>query len=168
MVFKVALCRECGQHYIVGKVQDGVLQEAIRDPGYPEFGATFFRPLEQMVPEVAVESDEDSTDEAQLFCLCVRCGAIARHRGGRNETGCGHSQLILVEKQKGAEEREDQVPRCNACGYRAPDPVREVVHGTDGSHAVIATTLCQNLPAKRRKVLAFADGRPRGWQARGA
>jgi len=37
--------------------------------------------------------------------------------------------------------------------------VREVVHGTDGPHAVIATTLHQNLPADRKKVLAFADGR---------
>jgi len=39
------------------------------------------------------------------------------------------------------------------------DPVREVIHGTDGPHAVIATTLYQKLPEERRKVLAFADGR---------
>jgi hypothetical protein len=37
--------------------------------------------------------------------------------------------------------------------------VREVVHGTDGPHAVIATTLYQTLPKDSRKVLAFADGR---------
>ena len=37
--------------------------------------------------------------------------------------------------------------------------MREVVHGTDGPHAVIATTIPSNLPANRRKLLAFADGR---------
>ena len=37
--------------------------------------------------------------------------------------------------------------------------VREIIHGTDGPHAVIATTLFRNLPERRRKILAFADGR---------
>lgn len=77
----------------------------------------------------------------------------------QGELPCEHAKSILVEEQEGAKEREDQVPRCSVCGYRAPDPVREVVHGTDGPHAVIATTLFQILPQKRRKVLAFADGR---------
>lgn len=51
--------------------------------------------------------------------------------------------------------------KCGACGYAAAgrDPVREVVYGADGPHAVIATTLYQSLPERRRKVLAFADGR---------
>ncbi|NQT84567.1 DUF1998 domain-containing protein [bacterium] len=51
--------------------------------------------------------------------------------------------------------------RCGVCGYNAAgrDPVREVIHGTDGPHAVVATTLYQKLPEKRKKVLAFADGR---------
>ena len=70
-----------------------------------------------------------------------------------------HNTNILLQKQAGAEEREDQIPRCAVCGYQAPDPVREVVHGTDGPHAVIATTLYQELPKARKKILAFADGR---------
>lgn len=50
---------------------------------------------------------------------------------------------------------------CAGCGYGTGgrDPVREVVYGADGPHAVIATTLFQMLPKERRKVLAFADGR---------
>ncbi len=39
------------------------------------------------------------------------------------------------------------------------DPVQEVVHGSDGLNAVIATALHELLPEKRRKVLAFADSR---------
>jgi len=45
-LFEVGLCRECGQHYIVGKVVNNKLLEAIRDPGRSDFGATFFLPIE--------------------------------------------------------------------------------------------------------------------------
>src|SRR5581483_648527 len=50
---------------------------------------------------------------------------------------------------------------CGNCDYTAAgrDPVREVIHGTDGPHVVIATTLYQHLPEERKKMLAFADGR---------
>jgi len=151
--FEVALCRECGQHYLVGRVMKNGnrLVEAIRDPGDPEFGATFFRPA-----ETTGDRDDECDGDGQLFCLCVRCGEIRRQ--GTPLT-CGHGQSIVVEMQKAAQEREDQIPKCSACGYQAPDPVREVVHGTDGPHAVVATHLFQTLPPDRRKILAFADGR---------
>jgi len=157
-VFEVALCRECGQHYLVGKFKAGKLQEAIRDPGDPDFGATFFRPIEDSGDEA--EGDEDSRARSKkMFRLCVECGSMWQTNRRQGQLSCGHNNSILMEQQEGAEEREDQVPRCSACGYQAPDPVREVVHGTDGPHAVIATTLYQRLPTKRKKVLAFADGR---------
>lgn len=154
-VFEVALCRECGQHYLVGKLRDGKLMEAIRDPGHPDFGASFFRPIEESMEET---SEEENEVEKNIFNLCIVCGVMSKAKGKGSKTPCGHSNSILIERQEG-QEGEDQIPRCSVCGYRAPDPVREVVHGTDGPHAVIATTLYQKLPEDRRKVLAFADGR---------
>jgi len=156
VVFEIALCRECGQHYLVGRFREGKLREAIRDPGDPDFGATFFRPIEEDVTEV--DEEEDNAAKKKIFRLCIECGAMMQVSRKKSELACGHTNSILVEQQEGAEEREDQVPRCSICGYRA-DPVREVVHGTDGPHAVIATTLYQKLPQKRRRVLAFADSR---------
>jgi len=156
-VFEIALCRECGQHYLVGRFREGKLQEAIRDPGHSDFGATFFRPIEEDVTEI--DEEEDNAAKKKIFRLCIECYAMVQVNRKQSEMTCGHAKSILVEKQEGAEEKEDQVPRCSACGYRAPDPVREVVHGTDGPHAVIATTLYQKLPQKRRRVLAFADSR---------
>ena len=147
-LFEVALCRECGQHYLVGRLTGGKLCEAIRDPGHPEFGATFFRP----VNENEYEEPEEGNDDHELYELCISCGAIVK-KG--DESNCEHSNSIVVEQQKGTEEREDQIPKCSACGYSAPDPVREVVHGADGPHAVIATTLVQKLPKDRKKVLAL-------------
>ena len=56
----------------------------------------------------------------------------------------------------------DRLKQCETCGYRRGgigDPVQEIVHGSDGPNAVIATALHELLPEDRRKVLAFADSR---------
>lgn len=151
-LFEVGLCRECGQHYLVGKIVNGKLREAIRDPGRSDFGATFFLQADA-VPE---EEDGEQNQSPKCYKLCIRCGEICRDT---QELRCDHGVAVRVLEQAGAREREDQIPRCAVCKYQAPDPVREVVHGTDGPHAVIATTLYQELPERRRKVLAFADGR---------
>ncbi|MCL4514092.1 MAG: DEAD/DEAH box helicase [Firmicutes bacterium] len=158
--FEVALCRECGQHYLVGRIKDGKLVEAIRDPGDLKFGATFFRPLED--GEEDEESDEEDRSpkngKKEIFRLCVRCGEISK-----SELQCGHDAVIQVVKEPPPEDedRPDQLARCGVCGYHAAghDPVREVVYGADGPQAVIATTLYQEIPDERKKVLAFADGR---------
>jgi hypothetical protein len=157
--FEVALCRECGQHYFVGPkdFKGGRLVEAIRDPGDVNFGATFFRPIENGKDEDEGGESGEATNKV-VFQLCVRCGEMRR-----GKPQCGHDNLIWVVKEESPpdEDRADQMAKCGACGYSAAgrDPVREVVHGTDGPHAVIATTLYQTLPEERKKVLAFADGR---------
>lgn len=157
--FEVALCRECGQHYFVGRkdFRGGKLAEAVRDPSDTSFGATFLRPIEN-----GGDTDEDEengrTTDREVFHLCIRCGEAQR-----GSLRCGHASSLRVVKEKPPkdEDRADQMAKCGVCGYSAAgrDPVREVVHGTDGPHAVIATTLYQALPVKRKKVLAFADGR---------
>jgi hypothetical protein len=158
--FEIALCRECGQHYFVGQrgFKGGKLMEAIRDPSHLNFGATFFRPIENDKDEVDEEEDNGETNSRQVYQLCVQCGEV--HPG---KLPCGHDHSIRVVKEESSpdEDRADQIARCSACGYNAAgrDPVREVVHGTDGPHAVIATTLFQILPEKQKKILAFADGR---------
>ena len=159
IAFEVALCRECGQHYFVGPkdFKGGKLVEAIRDPSHVGFGATFFRPIEDTVEEDD-EDDGKAANNKQVFQLCVQCGEM-----GKSKPKCGHSSLIHVVRGESPkdEDRADQMAKCGACGYNAAgrDPVREVVHGSDGPHAVIATALYQALPIGRKKVLAFADGR---------
>lgn len=150
-LFEIGLCRECGQHYLVGKVLNDKLVEAIRDPSREDFGATFFLPMDEQPLE-----EEDQEEQGEQYSLCPQCSEIRRYP---KPLRCGHGVEIKLLKQTEAKEREDQVLRCAVCGYQAPDPVREVVHGTDGPHAVIATTLYHKLPEDRRKVLAFADGR---------
>ena len=153
-IFEVALCRECGQHYFVGpkEFRGGKLGEAICDPGQHGFGATFLRPLEN---DGDTRDEENRADEpGQVFQLCIQCGDTGRHR-----PQCRHTNTLRVLKEPSPqdEDRADQMAQCGACGYNAAgrDPVREVVHGTDGPHAVIATTLYQSLPEGRKKVLGL-------------
>lgn len=155
--FEVAVCRECGQHYFVGPKDfaGGRLGEAVRDPGDPQFGASFFRPLEA---DPGDDEEETQAAPARQYQFCVRCGQLSRAR-----PSCGHGEVITVVREEPPkdEDRADQQARCGACGYTAGgrDPVREIMYGNDGPNAVIATTLYRALPPARRKVLAFADGR---------
>lgn len=170
--FEVALCRECGQHYLVGKMggesRAGYFLEAVRDPSHSEFGVDFLLPLEdqgaQPEGEEGEGGDEEeprrpSSDQEQLFNLCLRCRAYWREGLPPScEHGANPGAVLRVIRQP-VTEGQDALRRCGACGYRGPDPVQEVIHGADGPSAVIATTLYEVLPPETRKVLAFADGR---------
>ncbi|MEW6244682.1 MAG: DEAD/DEAH box helicase [Bacillota bacterium] len=135
-VYEVALCRECGQHYIVGQLRGNRIVEASRDPGGEDYGVRFFKPI---------ESEADISDHAQLYTLCLECGWV---RAGR-AAPCAHGNTVILELQEQDEEEPDRIRACSTCGYTGRDPAREVVYGTDGPHAVVATALVQNLPADR-------------------
>ena len=137
---EIALCRECGQHYYVGRKHEGKLKEAVRDPSQPRFGVDYYLPTE--------DGDE---------LLCRRCGALSDA-----VPVCDCGAAIRVRKCDTDEQNPDQLKRCESCRYRrggVGDPVQEIVHGSDGPNAVIATALHELLPQNRRKVLAFADSR---------
>lgn len=150
MAFEAALCRECGQHYFVGRREGGYLREALRDYGNDEFSVSFFRPI----------SERDIGEgQTKVSRLCVRCGAISPPNCGPINPLCGHDSAIDVVEERLRDAAEDQMRTCGACGYRGPDPVREIVHGNDGPNAVVATVVHRCLPKDRRKVLGFVDGR---------
>lgn len=159
ILFELAVCRNCGQHYLVGLIKNGKLVEAIRDPGGEEFGAKFFRIIENDVDDDNdEEEDESSKNSKKKYQLCLECSAI-----NKTFLHCGHANQIHVIEEPTPidEDRADQIAKCSVCGHHAAgrDPVREIVHGHDGPNAVIATALYQKLPENRKKILAFADSR---------
>ena len=140
---EIALCRECGQHYYVGRHQGGKLMEAVRDPSQHDFGVDFYLPT--------------GTGHTGDYFLCRRCGALSAE-----SPECGCNATIRVRKCDSHKDRPDQLKECATCGYQrggVGDPVQEIVHGTDGPNAVIATALHEMLPEHKRRVLAFADSR---------
>ena len=137
---EIALCRECGQHYYVGRERDGKLEEAVRDPSQPAFGVDYYLPVE--------DGDE---------WLCRSCGSLSK-----TSPACDCGGGIQVRKCESHQDHADQLKQCETCGYRRGgigDPVQEIVHGSDGPNSVMATALLELLPEDRRKVLAFADSR---------
>ena len=142
---EIALCKECGQHYYVGHInshEEGKLTEAVRDPSRLDFGVDYYLPL--------IEQDNSS-----LF-LCRRCGILS------SKIVCTCDAMIPVKKCNSRSEHPDQLSKCEVCDYRRGgigDPVQEIVHGSDGPNAVIATALHGLLPENGRKILAFADSR---------
>ena len=137
---EIALCRECGQHYYVGRERDGKLKEAVRDLSQSDFGVDYYLPAE---------------DGHEI--LCRRCGALSQ-----STPNCGCGTPVRVKKCEPHKDHADQLKQCETCGYQRGgigDPVQEIVHGSDGPNTVIATALHELLPEDRRKVLAFADSR---------
>ena len=142
---EIALCRECGQHYYVGREKNSILQEAIRDPSHHEFGVDYYLPL---------DNDVETSSASRL---CRQCGRLSVWN-----SGCECSADIPVQKCDPHAEHPDQIKQCKVCGYQRGgigDPVQEIVHGSDGPNSVIATALHGLLPEGRRKVLSFADSR---------
>ncbi len=139
---EIALCRECGQHYYVGRAQDGKLKEGNRDPSHPGFGVDYYLRL---------------PTESGGELLCKRCGALSK-----DTPRCDCDASIPVKKCKSHDQHSDQLKQCETCGYQRGgigDPVQEIVHGSDGPNSVIATALHELLPINKRKILAFADSR---------
>lgn len=137
---EIALCRECGQHYYVGRKRDGKLQEAVRDPSQPDFGVDYYLPVK---------------DGDELLCRC--CGSLSK-----STPNCHCGASVPVKRCESHQINTDQLKRCATCSYHRGgigDPVQEIVHGSDGPNTVIATALHELLPEEKRKVLAFADSR---------
>ena len=145
---EIALCRECGQHYYVGRQRHGRLEEAVRDPSQPGFGVEYYQPLELSAGATHV--------------LCRRCGRLSAVASATSGCNCGPSAALQVAKCASHKDQPDQLKQCATCGYQrggVGDPVQEIVHGSDGPNAVIATALHELLPETGRKLLAFADSR---------
>jgi len=163
--FELAICQDCGQHYIVGKIRGGRLEEAVRDPARDDFGVSYFLPLglkqaSEKLPPNGEKGPTEAIDDAETpkpsHILCAVCGRITQLP---HVPDCGHAVWLYLSFQKSKNDAPDELAKCAICGRKGKDPVKEVIHGSDGPHSVIATALHSMLPPEKRKVLAFADGR---------
>ena len=143
---EIALCKECGQHYYVGKRKKNVLVEANRDSTNADFGVEYYLPIESGM-----------TESDKCLYLCKRCGSLSI-----SKPDCGCNATVKVEKCPNKRGRPDELEKCRSCGYdrgSMGDPVREIVHDVKDPNSIVATELHDMLPVKHRKILAFADNR---------
>ncbi len=147
--FDLALCTFCGQHYLSGRIENNQFVPPIADSTHDDFNRTFYLPMTTDDDEFR----ELSQDWEPPLTVCTTCGMMG------NQRGCGHGtslQLVPVRTDPKTEQLE-----CLICENRSSRQIREMVHGGDGPHVVIATALHADVPADRRKVLAFTDSRQR-------
>ncbi len=145
---ELALCSECGQEYIVGAIRNGILKEAIREQTSLNFCVNYYR--------VLTEIPENLSSDEQLYKLCRKCAAVCKFE---EQLQCEHDFFCLLQGLAPGEDKDDTLPACTNCNFKSQDPVKEIVHGTDGPHAVIASTIFKKLPKGKNKLLAFSDGR---------
>ncbi len=144
--FELALCRFCGQHYLVGQVSGNRFVAANRDYSSVGYRIDYLLPL---------ESGEGGLQPN--VWLCAVCGTLSK--SAQCSRGC-EGEMIPVFFHEEAHDRDSgELKYCLVCNVAASDPVRELIYGGEWVQAVIATTILDLLPRERQKLLAFADGR---------
>lgn len=137
MMFEIAVCEDCGEIAIVGKVVNDKLVRA-SVPDEQDFYQVHFN-------EGLLEYDEDNDEnyktknkkkkEDTKFYLCKSCGAIvAEDEAHNNWCTCGNTQKIQLKKLK----NED----CLICG----GTLRRFNLGYDAATGVVATALYEQIP----------------------
>ncbi|MCX2728187.1 DEAD/DEAH box helicase [Thermomicrobium sp. 4228-Ro] len=144
--FELALCRFCGQHYLVGQVSGDRFIAANRDYSSVGYRIDYLLPL-----------DSDEVDRKPNIWLCPVCGALSK--SARCSRGCEGETIPVYFEEEAHDRDSGELKYCLVCNVAASDPVRELVYGGEWVQAVIATTILDLLPKGRRKMLAFADGR---------
>lgn len=152
MLFELSLCRECGQHFLVGKQSGNALAEAMHDSGDPEYGAEYFMPIDRD----SLSAIDWQSQSLSAFLLDGTTGDIAQI-SSVPET-MSQAEILLV-RAKESPSHALRATACPQCGYSVTDPIRAIRPGKDGPHVVIATALHERLPEGRRRILAFADSR---------
>lgn len=160
--FDLAICQNCGQHYLSGRIVGNRWELAITDPSHVEYAPKYYLPRTPVLGRRDAKSrlNDLATDMVEensplMWCLCVICGSA----GFQIVPQCSHEAIIVLQ-QTSTDEDSDRLT-CWVCGKHQMDIIRDVVHGADGPHAVIATAIHTKLPPTNRKILAFSDSRHR-------
>ena len=162
-VFDLASCRRCGQEYLVGHIVEGKLKHAFSEIDVPRKTRYFLL----WKDNVKLEEDEDEevavpeeiAEKGKVWSLCVKCGAI--WDGKVPTCDCNHEgnaiqSLVEITPKNGI------LNKCQLCGLRSINIVREFVFQQDAPAAVLATALFQNLKKKEleeKRILIFSDSR---------
>lgn len=129
-MFEIAVCDDCGEIAIIGKILNGKLVRAsiLEDKNFYQMQFS-----EQLPEEEEEEDNKDNKDN--IFCLCKSCGAIVPKNEAHNKwCNCGNTQkteLIKLKKEN-----------CLNCGGN----LRRFNLGYDAATGVIATSLYEQIP----------------------
>jgi ATP-dependent helicase YprA (DUF1998 family) len=158
--FELAVCENCGSHFLVGKVEKKEASLSFEEATVYDLGndeeekASLFYPL----PEVYnMDIDEDEISEGDLSwderLLCLKCGAISSS-GAREIQECACADIsprklkgILFEKDSKA---KGFCPRCSA----PATSLRRFISRQDPTCAVLGTAFYQSMAVEHENRVA--------------
>lgn len=152
-VFEISTCANCGHLYLVGKIKDTFVQNAINESFVPDEAFMLIMPNEFSEEDYL---DENGDFDDNLFELCVECGKICPYSNG-SPCDCGNSVFLYRTK-----ENSTKVCRCPNCGRseNIRGMLRSLYLGHDSSTAVIASSLFNELKDNSdHRFLSFSDNR---------
>ena len=130
-MFEIAVCEDCGEIAIVGKIEANKLVRASRIDDRNFFQIYF----NENLSDDECSEDDKKGEEDVLFYLCKNCGAIvAEDEAHNNWCACGNTQKIRLTKL-----RNDKCLNCDGT-------LRRFNLGYDAATGVIATSLYEQIP----------------------
>lgn len=164
-VFEAALCRRCGQLYLIGEVgPDNILVQPKTVWEEP--------PQIFLVSDEVLSPDDDDEDEQTLhehtdhavdpLFLCGWCGKLHKVQPVKC---CQDQPKPCVIKVWPVERSRSGLTRCAACGTRTRDPITRLQTGQDAPVAVLASALYERLPERAKPEITTASPvkRNSGW-----
>ena len=137
-MFEIAVCEDCGEIAILGKVTNGKLLIAsnLDELSYyqVQYNQNLFEEEEENGKnEIKIKAKKKNEDK--VFYLCKNCGAIVEEDEAHNSwCTCGNTQQIKIFKSP--------KDNCLNCGGH----LRRFNLGYDAATAVIATSLYEQIP----------------------
>ncbi len=155
-VFELAVCENCGSHFLVGRKASGVTCDYFEEALLYDLGdeleesGSFFYIFSE---DHAVVPDEDEVEEKsrsslKVRLLCVNCGALSPEGADTIDCGCEESPYnpvrgLLLERKSRV---RDFCPRCSA----PATSIRRFVSRQDPTCAVLGTAFYQSMAKEER------------------
>lgn len=142
-MFEIAVCEDCGEIAILGKVSNGKLVRASNIDERSFYQVQFNQDLYEDEEDNSKDDFKIKTKkekEDTVFYLCKTCGAIVADDEVHNSwCTCGNTQKIKISKVKLTKERKAHCLNCNGT-------LRHFNLGYDTATGVVATSLYEQIP----------------------
>ena len=165
-VFELANCVRCGQEYIIGKVEDGLIKQSSGFFNGTNDRIEYFLLNESYdgveIDEDSVVDDEGGENEIQInnaepYLLCVKCGKVQPNNKRAHKNCCKDAKHIKVYKvsHRGA------INTCLGCGsHTRGSIVRRLINADAPTTEMLGRTLYQNIPAEQKITKNKEETRP--------
>ncbi|MFX0101554.1 MAG: DEAD/DEAH box helicase [Candidatus Hodarchaeota archaeon] len=172
-VFELAICRKCGQEYLVGSVKDNKLLHSCSELPLAEIGDErrsnqYFLILKQLVSFAEDEDElvilpEEVSNKGEELDLCVKCGTICKKDEKLVNCDCPETAKMRVIE---AITTKNDLNKCLYCCHRSSyGIVRKFIFNQNDLNTILVTVLYQNLNLTvfgsigLKKILTFSDSR---------